>query len=223
MRSNQDGIYLPRRMIFIMILVFVSINIFFLLMGILIGKDDIRWREQDEQPERVEVVADPVPVTNVEQELSMFDEEEGGRREPVDVDFLDDTLKADAEAAAREEEPVVERERPPEPEPKRPARVEERRPEPVVESKPSPPPAEASRSGEPSGSGYWIQILATKDEAKAREFRDQVSGKGFPAHLFEDGGYHKIQVGPYQERDRADRVNADISRTFNLKGWVRKR
>ena len=59
MSGKDEGVFVPRRIIIIVILVSLCVNVFFLMMGILIGKDDLKWQadQEDKPQEQAEQVA----------------------------------------------------------------------------------------------------------------------------------------------------------------------
>ena len=201
--TSGEGIFVPYRAIFIMVIVSICINIFFLLMGILIGKDDIKWEQQQAVVPAAAGEITPGVDLDMENELSVFEQQE--TRAPVDIAPLEDSLAAEQEQAPEPIDPD------PEPEPVR------------VESKPkprevSPPTAEDLR---PVESGYWIQVVALTEQDKAEQFRDRMKSGGFPAAILNEGGYYKVRVGPFQDRDRAEREKEAINTRFKVKSWIR--
>ena len=206
MKSNQDGLVVPRRVIFIMILVSLFINVFFLLMGILIGKEDLKWSRQGQEEALPvqEVKAGGLDQTEVESDLSVFDDEDkGGQTEPVDVSYLDASLegKTGTTGGNAAKEPIAS-------------------PSPPVEEKKSAP---ATQPGSELSGGYWVQVLATKEKDKADDFQGKLAATGYRSVVFFEGQYHKVQVGPFSEKIAAEAVNREIEKAFNTKGWVRKR
>jgi DedD protein len=77
----------------------------------------------------------------------------------------------------------------------------------------------------PAGSVYVVQVLVTKDPAKARQVIAQLKGAGYPASLatFEQGGatLSRVKVGPYRERARAQAIGNEIKTKLKLEAWVR--
>jgi len=58
--------------------------------------------------------------------------------------------------------------------------------------------------------GYVVQLIATKDRLKANELRNQYSSSGYRAFVnhnaVNQGGFYRVQVGPYNTRTEADNV-----------------
>jgi DedD protein len=86
-------------------------------------------------------------------------------------------------------------------------------------------PAPARPAGAGAESVYVVQILVTKDPAKARQVIAQLKGAGYPASLatFEQGGatLSRVKVGPYRERARAQAIGNEIKTKLKLEAWVR--
>ncbi|CAM2008272.1 SPOR domain-containing protein [Acanthopleuribacter pedis] len=221
MNRDRDGIFLPRRMVFLLIAGFVCINVFFLLMGILIGKDDLKWNEKLENPDLAsnQPLIDPnLNRSPLEEELSVFEDEVAS--DPDDYvnqepDYLNDTNMDRLTERVETPPPVTtaaaERS---EPEPTRP----------VVKPRPKPPANKvvAKQAAELRG-GFWIQILAGSEKNKVEDFRKKVSARGYGTALISESGMYKIQVGPYRNRPEADQAAAKLKRVFGVSTWIRER
>lgn len=212
MSTKDEGIFVPRRLMFIMIFVSLCVNVFFLLMGILIGKDDIKWKEQSEGDLPVAHVSDdPDPRRALEDDLSVFEEPTTTeRRPPIDQRYLEQTPKT----AETRSQPMERTEIPPVTRPK----VEESRPKPP-QTRPKPKPT-AQYTGTTTTGGFWIQVMAISDRAKAQAFLNKVKNKGFSAVMVNEGAFHKIRVGPYKDRAKADQARARVNKSLGVKGWV---
>ena len=195
MVSNQDGVFVPRRVIFTMIFVSICINIFFLLLGILIGKDDLKWLKQGETPAELNetTAMEAAPENDLGMELSVFEgETEKDRPDPVDVSYLDERQ----EPAPPEEKPVA-----------------------TPTERPKDPPLTSSPKAVESG-GYWVQILAVKDRSKARRRAQEAERKGYGHSIVEENGYFKVRLGPFPDRETALRKKAEIDKELKVDGWV---
>ena len=211
-RSNKDdGIFISRRLVFIMIFVSLCVNVFFLLMGILIGKDDLKWQKSHEKP-----IAQQTPVTveepqagTLDEELSMFNEKaEQERLKPLDDSYLNNEREEPAAIVqSREKAPVETRN--PESQPVKRT---------VSKPKPSKPPSAAA-----TGARFWIQVLAISDKAKADSMAAKFRDRGYKVRVVPEGGFHKVRVGPYSQRAEADRSKAAINREFKIQSWVVKK
>ena len=200
MSSKQDGIHVPYRVIFITVIVSICINLFFLLMGILIGKDDLKWDKAAQDEIASEAASDAAPpITHVEQELAVFGED--SRDEPVDVSY-----KAPVETRTPDPTPV---------------RLE---PKPIPDVKPREVTIPTRKAGTASSQkGFWIQVVALKERGKAVAYMNRLKSAGHQAVVVDEGGFHKVQVGPYGDRGGADKDKARINAKFGVKAWVRTR
>lgn len=217
MSSRSDGIFVPYRVIFITVIVSVCINIFFLLMGILIGKDDLAWEEQQTATPETPVetrLRDHGQLENnglarerIEREMANFDDD-AVTAESVDVSAdepyqpvpVDEPALADPPPREKE---VVKNDPPP-----------KKDPEPVKQTAPK-----ANTSGEQ----FWIQLTATGDKKKAADFRDKVKKNGYAAVMIQEGGMYKIQVGPFGSRKDAESDRKKINDAFKINSWIRTR
>ena len=196
--ANDDGIFVPRRLIFIMIFASLFINIFFLLMGILIGKDDLKWeKEQQGVTAETGITTEPVREETdalLDQDLSVFEgDSEEVRQEPVSTSYLDTPEKQPAPSERVSEQPTT---------------------KPAV--KPNTAPVK-------SKGGFWVQLSATGDIGAARKFQREVAGKGYAAVIVTEGAFHKVRVGPYTQRAAADQAKERLNKAFNLQAWVVKK
>jgi cell division septation protein DedD len=210
MSSNQDGIFISRRLVFIMIFVSLCVNVFFLLMGILIGKDDVKWLSggnPSTPPPVEETVADRPEISvdetdDLDQDLSAFDDK-SSRPEPIDERYL---------ATDREPQPKPTQTTPP------PSR-EESSPSP---SQSAPPPRASTPTPQPNpqAGGFWVQLSAVSSQSSASAFRNKVTAKGYPAVMVREGKLYKIRVGPYSKRADAVAAGRKLDQAFKLKSWV---
>ena len=206
MNAHEKGLFIPRRVIFILIPVSIFINIFFLLMGILIGKDDVKWQQQG-LPEEV-LSADPLPETQadaLDMELSVFDRESQERRpEPIGSDYLnEETPPAKVADKPRKTETPA---RKPPPKKETPVQTGSSDLAPIVISE-----------------GYWVQVLAIDERAKAAAFRSKVVSKGFAAVMVAEAGFYKVRVGPFVSRQAAETEKKRLKSVFKVDGWILKK
>ncbi len=213
MSSSKNGIHVPYRVIFIMVIVSICINIFFLLMGILIGKDDNKW-EATQQNAVEEITEDPpVRATSLEDELSQFERQED-RRDPITP------LETVVEDQPIQVQPVD-----PEPKPiKKPVETVKKDPPPqkAEPAKPEPAPPKITQS-KPLDPGFYIQVLASKDRSKTDSFLSRVKKAGYSAQVIQEGGYYKILVGSYATRAPANKDKDKLNKEFKINAWVRAR
>ena len=209
MSANNDGILVPRRAIYILIFVSLFINVFFLLMGILIGKDDLKWNKQ---PVANVAEKDPLPLEEVspdslESELLAFEgESREGRGKPIDPSYMDEDSQKVAQKLREEKR----------------AQQQPPKAKPQPERKPSPPPSRpvVSQPSTKPAPGIWIQVLAIKDRAQAEKFRRKVADGGFRTIIISAGGLYKVRVGPYPDRTSAGRDKKRIFDKFKADGWL---
>jgi len=203
MSVEDDVIKIPKRLLFIAIILCLCINIFSVLMGILIGKGDLNWSEGEGQPlpqqELPEVSGQQSPIDS---DLALFDEDSRDEQ-PADLTAYD----AVSEKTSAAEPP--------------PARPVER----PVETKPEPRPRETAPDPTPSPppvTAFWVQVAAFRDQPAAEKLQRRVVEKGYGARVLPEGAYFKVLVGPYRTRAEADRVKPKVNQTFKAKGWVRE-
>lgn len=208
MRSNEDTIRVPKRFIFIMIFVSLGINIFFLLMGILIGKEDLKWKREAAGSELpVNQVTQDEPVEDsLEQDLSLFEAETDTQREaPIDVSDLISQERVSTE--------------PP------PSKTSSSQTDPGPSANSASPPtrSEPGPTSPQKAPAFWVQVLASKERQKANEFLGRLRTKGLEGMVFQEGGYHKVQIGPYNTRAIAEVAKKKIDQDFKTKSWIRKK
>ncbi len=194
MSAEEDVIKIPKRLLFIAIIICLCINIFSVLMGILIGKGDLQWERRTAEPTQD---AQTVSEDPLDREMALFDEPEPARDERVDLSGYD-TTPAPAERRAATP--------PPKP----------------AETNPTPRPTSPTAAPSQSGPAYWVQIAALKDSGKAKAFQRRITEKGYGAQVRSEGAFYKIMVGPYVNRAEASRAKTKLDREFKAKGWVRE-
>jgi cell division septation protein DedD len=103
--------------------------------------------------------------------------------------------------------------RPPQPTPKpQPTRAPTATPEPVVDSP----------------EGYWVQVLASSTEQTVRQAQDKLDDLGFPkqnqnvstTQVAGGNALHKLRVGPFPDRESADRVVRRMRASGYPDAWV---
>lgn len=159
-----------------------------------------RWVERQNPP--------PVAAASRAAEENGTVEDEGDVAS--DLTFFD-TLKNDRAAPLQPAAPSEKTARPTTPRPQ-PSRA-------AVESSPVTPP----RTPDPRRSvneGVMIQVFASKDKAAADAIRKRLRGKGYTALLVSDAGSWKVRVGPYADREEAERSAAILRAQENLKTWI---
>lgn len=88
---------------------------------------------------------------------------------------------------------------------------------------PAAPPAPVAPATAPQGK-VWIQVYSSSNGVRAREIVDQLKRANFTAVLGEttkDGQtVYRVRVGPYEKRERAERVAERLRREHRLDTWV---
>ena len=101
-------------------------------------------------------------------------------------------------------------------------------PAPAPAAAPAPAPA-APRAAAPAPAAsatakVWIQVYSSTNGARAREIVAQLKQAGFTAVLGElpkDGQIsYRVRVGPYDDRERAERAAQRLRREHRLDTWV---
>ena len=89
--------------------------------------------------------------------------------------------------------------------------------EPTVASRPAPTPAA-------TGEGLVIQVLSTRDEARANRILNQLKQGGYPAFLspVQVGTQvnYRVRVGPYRDRPPAEQAADEVNRKYKLDTWI---
>ncbi len=88
---------------------------------------------------------------------------------------------------------------------------------------PSPPPPAASAVASPQ-EGFVIQVLSTRDEARAKRVLNQLLQGGYPAFLspVQVGSQvnHRVRIGPYPERPPAEKAGQAVNNKYKLDTWI---
>lgn len=82
----------------------------------------------------------------------------------------------------------------------------------------------APPSGEAAGESFVIQVFVSREEDQAKKVRQQLVADGLKAFLspVDVGGQtmHRVRIGPFTRRDRAESVARNVKRKFRLDTWV---
>ncbi len=83
---------------------------------------------------------------------------------------------------------------------------------------PTAPPAAAPQEG------FVIQVLSTRDEARAKRVLNQLLQGGYPAFLspVEVGSQvnHRVRIGPYKDRPPAEKAAQAVNSKYKLDTWI---
>lgn len=112
---------------------------------------------------------------------------------------------------------------PPPPPPPRPAAP----PPATSKTSSAPPPPTTQRSVPASTSpkeGLVIQVLSTRDEARANRILKQLREGGYEAFLspVQVGSQvsYRVRIGPFDDRPPADRIAQEVNRKYKLDTWI---
>jgi DedD protein len=97
--------------------------------------------------------------------------------------------------------------------------------EPPDEPAPAAPAArEAKSSGEPSGSGYVVQVAAVKVRGEADTIARRLASKGFPSFVTTPTAgaarVYRVRVGKYNDRREAESVARRLEKEEQFKPWI---
>lgn len=110
---------------------------------------------------------------------------------------------------------------------------EDTTPTPKPEAPPAEPPRPAAApaaaalvaaTGEPSGTGFTIQVAALREREEADTIVKRLAGKGYPAYVLAPAkgapAVYRVRVGKFKERREADTVAARLQKEEQFKPWV---
>jgi cell division septation protein DedD len=80
--------------------------------------------------------------------------------------------------------------------------------------------APVAASAQKRAAGFFVQVSAASDASAAQALRKKLSAKGYPCVVVQEAGLHKVRLGPYADRAKADRVKVDVGRSDGLSGFV---
>jgi len=92
---------------------------------------------------------------------------------------------------------------------------------------PSVPKASASSAtaaGEPSGSGFVVQVAAVNDRREAETIATRLAGKGYPSFVTTPSRgaarMFRVRIGKYPSRREAEAVAARLQKEDQFKPWI---
>jgi cell division protein FtsN len=98
-------------------------------------------------------------------------------------------------------------------------------PEPILLVKPA-PVKEAQKNpvarAKPSGN-LMVQVAAFRDGAAAGNFRKRLQKDGYDAVIVKKGVYYKVIVGPYPDKDAANRAIGKLKSDWKVKPFLVRR
>ena len=71
------------------------------------------------------------------------------------------------------------------------------------------------------GERWIVQVAALGTRAEADAFKGRLSRKGYPVRISEEGGFFKVQVGPYGRKSEAQVVEKKLQRDEKAKTWIK--
>lgn len=69
--------------------------------------------------------------------------------------------------------------------------------------------------------GWVVQVSAVKSSRDAKALQARLEAKGWPVRVVREGGYSKVQVGPFAKRSEADAAERRLKREDRLSTWVK--
>ncbi|MBP7587281.1 MAG: SPOR domain-containing protein [Thermoanaerobaculia bacterium] len=92
-------------------------------------------------------------------------------------------------------------------------------------AKPAAAPAKEAAASRPAATGkIFVQVYSSNNAARAKEIVAQLRKAGFAVVVAETpkggGKNHRVRVGPYAERAKADAAATKLRRDFRLETWV---
>jgi len=108
--------------------------------------------------------------------------------------------------------PAPPRQAPPRPAPPRPA-----------PPRPAPPPPTSASPAQPQ-EGFVIQVLSTRDEARAKRILGQLQQGSYPAFMspVQVGSQvnYRVRIGPYPDRPPAEKAAQAVNAKYKLDTWI---
>ena len=98
-------------------------------------------------------------------------------------------------------------------------------PKPILLVKPAPgkkAQKKPSAQAKPSGN-LMVQVAAFRDGAAAGNFRKRLRKDGYNAVIVKKGVYHKVIVGPYPDKDAANRAIGKLKSDWKVKPFLVRR
>jgi cell division septation protein DedD len=101
-------------------------------------------------------------------------------------------------------------------------------PRPTPRPRPTAAPTSTPESASESANEYWVQVLASSSQRTMQQARDKLEDFGFPRQSQNvsttqvAGGnvLHKLRVGPFPDRESADRVVRRMRSSGYPDAWV---
>jgi cell division protein FtsN len=85
-------------------------------------------------------------------------------------------------------------------------------------------PPRTTETSPAGGGAFVVQALATRDAAAARQIRDRLAARGFPATVSSDRAVarpvYRVRVGRYRTRAEAEAAVRVLRQKLHLSPWV---
>ncbi|MGH9379083.1 MAG: SPOR domain-containing protein [Thermoanaerobaculia bacterium] len=110
-------------------------------------------------------------------------------------------------------------------EPQTPAEEPPAEPSPAEPQPPAQGPVEQQETAAPAaGDGLIIQVFSSDNYEQAQQILERLRAGGLPAFLspveMNDRTMHRVRVGPYSERARAEQVAQRVRQDYRLDTWI---
>ena len=93
---------------------------------------------------------------------------------------------------------------------------------PTTASTPKPAAPVATK---PGATDLWVQVFSSADVAQARRVVDQLKRAGYRGSISPTPGsgtvpLQRVRIGPYKDREQAQRVADDVRRKLKFSTWI---
>jgi cell division septation protein DedD len=76
----------------------------------------------------------------------------------------------------------------------------------------------------PTGSGYALQVASCESSDYAQYLLDRYIGRGYLAYVtpfnFNGQTYYRVRLGPYETREEATRIKAEVLDKYSVDAWI---
>lgn len=96
---------------------------------------------------------------------------------------------------------------------------------PTVEpARPTPPPTAEAAAPATASTGFFVQVISSREEGKAKRYQQDLIRRGFKAFIspvLRDGQkFYRVRIGPYPRREQAQSVVEKVRRTVSREAIV---
>ncbi|MCP3963230.1 MAG: SPOR domain-containing protein [bacterium] len=214
--SNESSYYeiaLTNRQVLVSFVVLLTCVLAAFVSGVWVGREGSR-PEVVEQDQVASAEAAPGDLEQLD-EFKFFSDQEKGA-EPASEPQKDTTLAEDVGSAGAPRQTPPPNAAPPPSTPPPPRAA----PPPPRQTPPPPRPAATADPRE----GFVIQVLSTRDEARANRVLGQLRQGGYtvflsPVQVGTQVNY-RVRVGPFEQRPAADQTAREVNDKYKLDTWV---